>query len=254
MQRKGKRKAREEKEDQIPENKYRKEKQVTQEIMQRGEKRKTREGEEAQGPISKHRKEEQVGDDNNRDSSPDLARKLKVLYRTQDTLPKLIEDESIPKQSMDDYYVDLQIMLGSKKGSNEKQPIELDKIFDEVGEEEAVCIEKTTLEVITSVISKGVLDSEEAIFKELLGIIIQTEDWQLQKYSLEKLQQITSNVNTLNDKILADAAKIIVPLIADQHSGQVATNIVIGIVKAAPQVVTKVFELLSYCFQVGMVI
>ena len=34
-----------------------------------------------------------------------LTEKLKVLYNSQDTLPKLIEDKKIKAQSLDEYYV-----------------------------------------------------------------------------------------------------------------------------------------------------
>jgi predicted NACHT family NTPase len=36
-----------------------------------------------------------------------LRQALVELYRAQSTIPKLIEDESIPEQSMDEYYVKL---------------------------------------------------------------------------------------------------------------------------------------------------
>jgi polynucleotide 5'-kinase involved in rRNA processing len=63
-----------------------------------------------------------------------LAKKLKQLYGAQDMLPKLIEDESIPEQKMDDYYAKLQILLDSNQ---EKEPIELNKIFDKVKDHDA---------------------------------------------------------------------------------------------------------------------
>ncbi|WHA07708.1 NACHT domain-containing protein (plasmid) [Candidatus Megaera polyxenophila] len=67
-----------------------------------------------------------------------LKTKLKALYKAQDTLPKLIEDDSIPEQRMDDYYVNLQIMLDNRRTSGgEKEPIELKSIFDKVGNQEA---------------------------------------------------------------------------------------------------------------------
>ena len=33
--------------------------------------------------------------------------KLKILYKEQNLIPKLIEDEFIPEQRIDDYYVKL---------------------------------------------------------------------------------------------------------------------------------------------------
>jgi hypothetical protein len=38
-----------------------------------------------------------------------LPLKLKLIYKLQDNLPKLIEDASVPEQKMKGYYVDLSI-------------------------------------------------------------------------------------------------------------------------------------------------
>lgn len=53
----------------------------------------------------------------------EMTNKLKNLYAAQTLLPKLIDDSSIPDQSMEEYYVKLQIMLenqltGEKNLSN----------------------------------------------------------------------------------------------------------------------------------------
>ena len=66
-----------------------------------------------------------------------LTAKLKNLYKSQDTLPKLIEDESIPEQKMDDYYVNLQILLSDSGNSGEKKPINISQMFDKIGDQEA---------------------------------------------------------------------------------------------------------------------
>lgn len=66
-----------------------------------------------------------------------LATKLKTLYRAQNKLPKLIEDASVPEQSMDDYYVKLQIVLNSTAAAEEKYPIHLVQMFEKVEDEEA---------------------------------------------------------------------------------------------------------------------
>ncbi|RZI46996.1 NACHT domain-containing protein [Rickettsiales endosymbiont of Peranema trichophorum] len=65
-----------------------------------------------------------------------LSEKLKWLYRSQDTLPKLIEDETFPDQKMDKYYVNLRIMLNSL-GSGDKQAIEVQNLFEAVGDQAA---------------------------------------------------------------------------------------------------------------------
>ena len=65
-----------------------------------------------------------------------LTAKLKALYRAQNTLPKLIEGDSIPDQRMDDYYVNLQILLNDDN-SGGKQQIDVSQIFDKVGDLEA---------------------------------------------------------------------------------------------------------------------
>lgn len=66
-----------------------------------------------------------------------LISKLKSLYKAQNILPKLIEDDSIPDQRMDDYYVNLQILLNDKGDSVGKQQIKESQIFDKIGEQEA---------------------------------------------------------------------------------------------------------------------
>lgn len=37
--------------------------------------------------------------------------RLAGFYREQDTIPKLIDDDSIPKQHLNDYYIKLQMIL-----------------------------------------------------------------------------------------------------------------------------------------------
>jgi predicted NACHT family NTPase len=60
-----------------------------------------------------------------------LSQKLKALYKIQNTLPKLIDDASIPTQKLDDYYVQLKMLLN--EGNTEARPnIELKKIFAEI--------------------------------------------------------------------------------------------------------------------------
>lgn len=71
-------------------------------------------------------------------SSNPLTQKLKAIYRAQDTLPKLIEDASVPEQKMDDYYVKLQIVLDDKKGGLTKPPIDIGKIFDPAADQGGV--------------------------------------------------------------------------------------------------------------------
>jgi len=66
-----------------------------------------------------------------------LTSKLKNLYKSQDTLPKLIEDDSIPEQKMDDYYVNLQILLSNSGNSGEKKPINMSQMFDKIEDQEA---------------------------------------------------------------------------------------------------------------------
>ncbi len=64
-----------------------------------------------------------------------LSEKLKALYLLQDTLPKLIEDESIPVQKMDDYYVKLEMLVGDKS-RGERRPIELANLFASANDQE----------------------------------------------------------------------------------------------------------------------
>lgn len=60
-----------------------------------------------------------------------LSERLKHLYALQDVIPNLIEDESVPEQKMEDYYVNLQILLGDKI-SGDKLPITVETIFDRI--------------------------------------------------------------------------------------------------------------------------
>ncbi len=53
----------------------------------------------------------------------DLKVKLKKLYKLQNTLPKLIEDPDIKAQSLEDYYVKMQIILKEKSEANGAQNI-----------------------------------------------------------------------------------------------------------------------------------
>ena len=67
--------------------------------------------------------------------SPDalrLKQQLKLLYKTQNTLPKLIEDSTIPEQNMDEYYVQLQMLLDN---GAEKEDIKSSQLFDAVGKQ-----------------------------------------------------------------------------------------------------------------------
>jgi hypothetical protein len=66
-----------------------------------------------------------------------LTVKLQDLYvKSKKMLPKLIDDLSIASQSMDDYYVNLQIVV-DKSQEGEKYPIELTQLFDDVENQHA---------------------------------------------------------------------------------------------------------------------
>ena len=68
-----------------------------------------------------------------------LITRLKTLYSSHDTLPKLIEDEKIKAQSLEEYYVKLQILLSEDdeagkaalrdKVVGEKKSVEIENIF-----------------------------------------------------------------------------------------------------------------------------
>lgn len=65
-----------------------------------------------------------------------LTQKLRILYATQETLPKLIDDNSIPVQRINDYYVDLLIQL-KKENSSKSAAIRMDDIFTDVDNQKA---------------------------------------------------------------------------------------------------------------------
>jgi HEAT repeat protein len=91
----------------------------------------------------------ELDDNNNSNSSKqevipsELSGKLKYLYQQDETLPKLIEDEDIPEQRIQDYYVKLQVVLQENLDQGrsaaardqvvgEKRPLEVEKLFDEI--------------------------------------------------------------------------------------------------------------------------
>ncbi len=70
-----------------------------------------------------------------------LTQRLKALYQSQHTLPKLIDDERLPEHHLSTHYVDLQVLLKeeSRQGAaaydsvlGEKAPIDLNDIFNQV--------------------------------------------------------------------------------------------------------------------------
>lgn len=73
---------------------------------------------------------------------------LKALYSSQDTLPKLIEDEQIKALSLDEYYIKLQILLSEDNDSakaalhdkvtGEKKPVEIEDIFKAIDVENRI--------------------------------------------------------------------------------------------------------------------
>jgi HEAT repeat protein len=68
-------------------------------------------------------------------TQPPLIEKLKALHRAQNTLPKLIDDDSIPEQTIEDSYVDLTI-LSDGKTVDDKQSIDPNQIFEEKEKQE----------------------------------------------------------------------------------------------------------------------
>ena len=79
-------------------------------------------------------------------TSKSLTDKLRILlYSSHDTLPKLIEDTKIKAQSLDEYYVKLQILLSEDdeaakaalrdKVVGEKKSVEIENIFKAIDTE-----------------------------------------------------------------------------------------------------------------------
>ncbi|WP_017442286.1 hypothetical protein [Rickettsia gravesii] len=75
-------------------------------------------------------------------TSKSLTDKLRTLYSSHDTLPKLIEDTKIKAQSLDEYYVKLQILLSEDdeaalrdKVVGEKRSIAIENIFKAIDTE-----------------------------------------------------------------------------------------------------------------------
>ena len=115
-----------------------------------------------------------------------LTKQLKKLYKAQDTIPKLIEDESVPIQKIDEYYVELQILLDNKE-KGDRKPIQSTQIFDQVGDQCAsdkvlilgkAGVGKTTLlHYISYEWSKGKLfnDKFDHIFRIKLKLLLDSD-------------------------------------------------------------------------------
>lgn len=58
-----------------------------------------------------------------------IKSRLQALYRAQDSLPKLLDDVSIPNQSMEDYCVKLQMLIEHK---GDRQDIDVRDIFSNI--------------------------------------------------------------------------------------------------------------------------
>jgi len=134
----------------------------------------------------------------------DLTANLKRLYKSDDSLPKLIEHEThkISEQKIKDYYVKMQVVLGEDaepKASTIAQvvspesAIDLENIFDKIDDKhpgvgkvlvlcEAVMSKTTLLQYISHQWANGTLwtDKYEQVFKislqELLDYTTKTKD------------------------------------------------------------------------------
>ena len=81
-------------------------------------------------------------------TSKSVTDKLKILYSSHNTLPKLIEDEKIKAQSLEEYYVKLQILLSEDdeagkaalrdKVVGEKKSVEIENIFKAIDTKEKI--------------------------------------------------------------------------------------------------------------------
>lgn len=123
-----------------------------------------------------------------------LKKKLKALYKMQDELPQLVDDASLPKLRLDEQYVDLYIRFNSKKGMEEKHPVKLEQILDEIEGQEAtdkVLItgnagtgKTTLLQHISYLWGQGKIFTD----KEYLFVIklqrLTTDDWRSRPISL----------------------------------------------------------------------
>ena len=83
--------------------------------------------------------------DTPQDQASELTNKLVSLYSADDKLPKLIEDDDIPEQDIDQYYVRLQAVVQEQAASaesaaardkvvGEKKAIQVHQLFDELAE------------------------------------------------------------------------------------------------------------------------
>ena len=90
------------------------------------------------------------------DQASELTKKLVSLYSADDKLPKLIEDDDIPEQDIDQYYVRLQAVVQEQaagaesaaardKVVGEKRAIQIEEIFDELDKEGGEPIGKVLL-------------------------------------------------------------------------------------------------------------
>lgn len=142
--------------------------------------------------------------------SQSLAEKLKTLYLSQDKLPKLIEDKKIKAQSLDDYYVKLQMLLSSDddadkaalrdKVAGKKQKVEIENIFKVLDQEKK----------IRELLSKELTNNDEKEQEEKIDSIIKLLD--AEKNEESKINILCKNLpnrSELEIKNIADSISII---------------------------------------------
>jgi HEAT repeat protein len=118
----------------------------------------------------------------------------------------------------------------------------LNAVFREAQEAKAQEL-KTSMEVISNLARRSEFGGRENIFKQLLQIIKQTENWQIKKLGLQKLEQIMDR--SISEVFLQDCLAAIVPLLEDENFSNDVSDLFPNIIKAAPELMGEVFDLLS---------
>ncbi len=147
-------------------------------------------------------------------TSKSLTDKLRTLYSSHDTLPKLIEDEKIKAQSLEEYYVKLQILLSEDdeagkaalrgKDVGEKKSVEIENIFKAVDTKKKIkeLLNKKELHNKDDEIDNIVKSLEEETNEENKFAILRRN---LTNKSESEIKNIAESIN----RIQADISKVL---------------------------------------------
>ena len=143
-------------------------------------------------------------------TSKSLTDKLRALYTSHNTLPKLIEDEKIKAQSLEEYYVKLQILLSEDdeagkaalrdKVVGEKKTVEIENIFKAIDTEKNIrdLLNKKELHNKDDEIDNIVKSLEEETNEENKFAILRRN---LPNKNESEIKNIAESINRIQDDV-----------------------------------------------------